>query len=274
MILAVRLVAAVLAAVWAVPLFGVVDLVTALSWREGWEESLVLEASWGSLFTFFMAMPLLALVVRPERYLGAGLWSGVTATALVGGAIIVAEPVVLWLALAAAVTGAIVVGLGLGARRAGLPVPGRPRLQPSWFLAGLALIGLPLWATFAASTAQVPPGAPAEYLTIAFDHWAVQAASGIAVLLASVLAAFVVEVRGMAVWASALSAAVIGVIMALSQELPVATESPVWCIGAVLWGVLMALALHAAPFTGFAPAVAPAGDAAVSAAGPSEASSD
>ena len=62
------------------------------------------------------------------------------------------------------------------------------------------------------------------------------------------------DARALAVCAAALSAAVIGVIMALSQELPVATESPLWSIGAVLWGVLLALALTAAPHTAPSPA--------------------
>ena len=54
MILALRIVALVFALIWAIPLFAIVDLSTALVWREGWEETLALEASWGALFTFFM----------------------------------------------------------------------------------------------------------------------------------------------------------------------------------------------------------------------------
>ena len=36
---------------------------------------------------------------------------------------------------------------------------------------------------------------------------------------------------------------------ALGQGLPVGTESPTWCIAAVLWGTLLALALRVAPFS-------------------------
>lgn len=263
MILAVRIVAGVLAAVWAMILFGVTDLVTALSWREGWEESLLLEASWGALFTFFMVVPLLVVVVRPRRYAEAALWSAVTAVSLVGGTIVTGDATALWLALYAVVTGAIVVGIGLGgSRRAGVPRPARPRVQPSWLLGILALVGIPLWSAYAASASSVPPGAPTPYVTIAFDHWPVQAASGIAVFLASAIATVLVGARTLGVCAAALSAAALGVVMALSQEFPVATESPLWCIGAVLWGALFALGLHAAPFTGPSPA-----DASVAAAG-------
>ena len=255
MILALRIIAGVLAAVWAMPLFGLVDLVTALSWREGWEESLLLEASWGALLTFFIMVPLLVVAVRPGRFAEAVLWSGVTAVSLVVGTIITGDAAALWLALIAAVTGAIVVALGLAAtRRGGLPRPRRPRVQPSWLLGVLALAAIPLWGAYAASAASVPAGAPTPYISITFDHWPVQAASGIAVILASAIAAVVVGARTLGVCAAALSAAVIGVIMALSQELPVATESPLWSIGAVLWGVLLALALLAAPLTAPSPA--------------------
>ena len=271
MILALRLVAGAFVAVWAILLFGVIDLATALSWREGWEESLVLEASWGALFTFFMVVPLLVVAVRPGRYADAALWSGVTTVSLIGGAIITADATTLWLALAAVVTGGIVLALGLaGARRSGLPRPGRPGVQPSWLLGALALGGLPLWSAYAASAASVPPGAPTPYISVAFDHWPVQAAFGIAVALASVIAVVFVEARTLAVCAAALSAVVLGVVMALSQELPVATESPLWCIGAVLWGALLALGLHAAPFTGFSPAQASAAASAPNAERPPE----
>lgn len=264
MALALRIVAAVLAAFWALPLFAVVDLATALSWREGWEDSLLLEASWGALLTFFVVVPLLVVVVRPGRHIEAGLWSGVTAVSLVAGTIITGEATALWPALFAAVTGGIVVALGLlAARRRAVPRPARPRVQASWLLGLLALVGIPLWLAYAASTAAVPAGAPTPYLTNGIDHWPVQAASGIAVILASAIAAIFADWRALAAWAAALSAAVIGVIMALSQEFPVATESPLWCIGAVLWAALLALALHAAPYTASVPAsAAPAGEGA------------
>lgn len=253
MVLALRIVAGSLAAVWAMLLFGITDLATALTWRAGWEPTLVLEASWGALFTFFMILPLVIVVGRPARFAEAGFWSVVVALSLLVGGIAVGDPMPVWLAAAALLTGAIVVGLGLATRRAELPRPKRPHVQPSWLLAALAVAALPLWGTYVAHAGGGHPGVPPS-VTIAFDHWPVQAAAGVAVIFAAVVAALVVDLRAVAVWAAALSAAVIGVTMALSQELPVATESPTWCIAAVLWGTGMALALHAAPYTGLAPA--------------------
>lgn len=255
MILALRLVAGFLAVVWGTLLFGFIDLATALSWREGWEQTLALEASWGALFTFFIAMPLVVVVVRPARYAEAGFWMSVVAFSLLVGAVIAADPVPVWLAVVALITGVIIVGIGVAARRAGLPAPGRPHVRLSWLLCLLAFAGLPLWGTYAAHAAGNHPGVPPS-VTIVFDHWTVQVAAGITLSIAAIVAALVVEARAVAVWAAALSASVIGVTMALSQGLPVATESPTWCIAAVMWGVGMALALHAAPHTGFAAAEA------------------
>lgn len=255
MILALRLVAGFLAVVWGTLLFGFIDLATALSWREGWEQTLALEASWGALFTFFIAMPLVVVVVRPARYAEAGFWMSVVAFSLLVGAVIAADPVPVWLAVVALITGVIIVGIGVAARRAGLPAPGRPHVRLSWLLCLLAFAGLPLWGTYAAHAAGNHPGVPPS-VTIVFDHWTVQVAAGITLSIAAIVAALVVEARAVAVWAAALSASVIGVTMALSQGLPVATESPTWCIAAVMWGVGMALALHAAPHTGLATAEA------------------
>jgi hypothetical protein len=256
--LALRIVAFVFALIWAIPLFAIVDLSTALTWREGWAETLALEASWGALFTFFMVLPLLALVFRPTRSIEVGLWSGVVAVSLVIGAVLFGDPVILLLAGFAVITGAIVVGLGVAARRADPTPPVRPHLRPSWLLLALALAGIPLWGTYVVHSTEPPGGVPSS-VTIAFDHWPVQVGLGVAIMIASVLVALVVELRTIGLWACAFSAAVVGVIMALSQGLPVATESPVWCIVAVLWGTAMGLALHAAPYTGLAPAEAQGG---------------
>ncbi|WP_448810906.1 hypothetical protein [Agromyces bauzanensis] len=249
MILLLRATALVLAAAWAFPLFAVIDLVTALSWRAGWDETIVLEASWGALFTFFMVLPLVLVVLRPARYAEAGCFSLVTAVSLVAAAVFTADPATLLLAAAALVTGAAVVAIGLGARRAGLPRPGRPRFQPSWASAALAVVGVPLWGIYVVNAVAAAAEGEPRSISLGLDHWPVQAAAGIAVVLASLLGAFVVQVRVLGISASALTASVIGVTMALSQGLPVATESPVWSVGAVLWGAVSALAMSAAPFT-------------------------
>ena len=101
MIVGLRVASGVLALVWAVLLFAIIDLLTALTWRAGWEETLALEASWGALFTFFMVVPLLVVMVRPVRYVEAGLWSVVVAASLLAGSIIATDATVVWLAVAA-----------------------------------------------------------------------------------------------------------------------------------------------------------------------------
>ena len=60
-----RVVAGLSALFWAVPMFGLVDLLVVVVNDPGWRESYLLEAGWGVLFAVLVAGPLAVYAVRP-----------------------------------------------------------------------------------------------------------------------------------------------------------------------------------------------------------------
>jgi hypothetical protein len=242
---ALRVAAALLAAVWAVLFFGLVDLSILFMWNDYFAQVVPLEVSWGAFFTFFMVVPLVVVAVKPRRYGEAVLLASVTTVALIVGAVLSGDARPLWLAGAAAVSSGVLILFGItGSRRAGMQPP-VPHIRVSWPMAVLAVAGVPLWWPYighAASAQGVLPGDD----SLGIDHWPVQAAAGVAVMLAAFLAAALVEVRVLATIAAAVSASAIGVSMAAATETPVATETQLWSVLTVMWGTLVALALAAA----------------------------
>ena len=71
--------ALVLAVLWSVPGFGVIDLL--FSWNPQWP--VMVEAGWGLFVSFGLTLPLLVVVVRPARAGGALRHLGVATAALV-----------------------------------------------------------------------------------------------------------------------------------------------------------------------------------------------
>jgi hypothetical protein len=240
MVTALRVVASVLAAVWAVLFFGIIDLTILFMWNEWFVEVAPLEVSWGALMTFFMAVPLVVVAVRPSL-----LWSGVVmnliaAISLSLSATFTAYPAVLWLAFAALATSGIIAGIGLwGARRGAIDMV-VPRFGVHWLLLILAVLGVPLWVPYIAHAAQALGVRPSD-ITLVWDHWPVQAAAGIAVLIGAFAAALLPHTRGLAVVAVSFCAAAIGVSAASHFALAVATETTLWGILCVLWGTSVAL---------------------------------
>lgn len=245
MVVALRVAAALLAALWAVLFFALVDLSIIFMWNDYFADVVPLEASWGAFLTFFMVVPLIVVAVRPRRYGEAVLLAGVTTVAIIIGAALAADPRPLWLAAAAAVSGAVVLALGVWGRNAGVVPTAVLNLRVTVPMAVLAVAGVPLWWPYIAHAASAQGVLPGD-MSLGIDHWPVQAAAGIAVMLAAFLAAVLVEVRVLAAIAAAMPASAIGVTMVASAGLPVATESALWSVFAVLWGTTVALALAAA----------------------------
>jgi len=108
--------------------------------------------------------------------------------------------------------------------------------------------GVPLWWPYIAHAASAQGVLPGDD-SLGIDHWPVQAAAGVAVMLAAFLAAALVEVRVLATVAAAVSASAIGVSMVADAETLVETETQLWSVLTVMWGTLVALALAAATRT-------------------------
>jgi hypothetical protein len=244
-VVALRVAAGLLAAVWAVLFFALIDLSVIFLWNDDFVEVRPLEASWGAFLTFFMVVPLVVVAVRPRRYGEAVMLASVTTVALIIGAALSGDARPLWLAGAAAVSSGVLILFGTSlSRRAGMPPP-VPHIQVSWPMAVLAVAGVPLWWPYIAHAASAQDVLPGDD-SLGIDHWPVQAAAGVAVVLAAFLAAALVEVRVLATVAAAVSASAIGVSMAAGPQTSVATETPLWSVLTVMWGTLVALALAAA----------------------------
>jgi hypothetical protein len=117
-----RVGAVVVALWWAVPFFGIIDLLVGIIPSKfpdeyDWTPTLVTSTSWGLLFTVLVPVPLIAWAVRPTGWVGPQVVA-------VGAAVLVAG-------LAAVAAGQIVVAL-LVAASAAFPRMWRPR--PEWSL--------------------------------------------------------------------------------------------------------------------------------------------
>lgn len=239
---ALRIVSAVFAVAYGTVLFGFIDLGALWLGNPSSSESTHLETSWGSLLTFFGAVPLATLAVRPRSLWATTAVLAILAAAVVAAAIVTGYPAALVLALIAAATTAAVLPLGLALERRGAIRLDPLRIRPTMLPLLLAIIGIPLWGVYVVhATARF--GGPPVDLTLGIDHWPIQAASGIAVVLASFAAALLPVVRPLATSAASLTAAAIGAAASAYSHSASATESKVWGIAIVFWGVAMALAL-------------------------------
>ena len=95
-----RVVAGLSALVWAVPLFGLIDLTTVVAQRgPEWRAGYVLEGGWGLLLTVLVALPLAVLALRPGDPAALAVLGVAVLALLAGGAWAAAAPQLL-LALA------------------------------------------------------------------------------------------------------------------------------------------------------------------------------
>jgi hypothetical protein len=111
--------ASVVALIWAVFFFGIIDFLVAIIPSEfpDFMPFVVLETSWGLLYTFLLPMPLIAWAVRPAGWVGPQV-AGIAAAVLVAG-------------VAALAWGQVFVALLVGASAA-FPRMWRP--APRWSL--------------------------------------------------------------------------------------------------------------------------------------------
>lgn len=246
MVAALRVVALLLAAFWSILGFGVIDLSLLFFPNPVFAAVMPLEVSWGAFVTFFLVVPLATTTVRPSAFWGAVGLGLIAVVALAAGAALTAYPPVLWMVAAGIGTIAAVLLLGLGAARRGRIPAAAPWFGVHWLLLLLALAGPLLWVPYTVHAAQ-SFGVLVDDVTMGIDHWPVQAAAGLAVMLGSLAAALVPRLRRLAVVAVAFCAAMIGVSAAGDAATPAATETVLWAAWCVSWGT--AVALSAQTFT-------------------------
>jgi len=242
MTLLIRVLAILLGAMWALFGFGLVDWTVMVTWDAGFIPVLPLEASWGSVVTFFVAMPFAVVAARPHRWADLVVMAALVVIAIVIGSMLAGDPATLWLAAVVVLTagGIAIPGVvGFRAGEFGARVPWRPGLDIP--LAVLGVAAIPLWGVFVWDAAIVSGERPSD-ITLGLDHWPMHIAAGLLVPAGVILAATIGRVRTLAAAAAALTSISIGVAMAVSQSYPVATASAHWSVLAVLWGAAVLLA--------------------------------
>jgi hypothetical protein len=227
-----RLLAGLGAVFFAVPFFGVVDLLVVLVNDPDWRASYLLEAGWGVLFTFLVAVPCAFLAVRPDR----GLW--VAQLVAVSVSLAVAT---LWTAYAPVLVPAVlVVALAAGVGQLAGVGP-RPLPLDRW-LRWIVVLGAVGAGAFATRVIGEYPAVDPD-LTWGIDHHPVQAAAGLALVAVGAVAAAGVggRVAGwrVPVWTVSVAAGWLGAWSAVHPGVPGSAGAGLG-VTAVAWAVLFA----------------------------------
>lgn len=232
-----RSAAIVFAFVAMVVLMGLIDLFTLLGWvDQQYEWEVPLEASWGALFTFFLAGAYIWVALFPHTPTPAFLQLTIAATALLVSAVAGADWRPLAVAVGVAASG-LVLWLLLGRPAFG----GMTRVTVRWAPLGVAVVGLPLWLPYTLDAFAQSRAGVLGTITQGIEHWPVQGAAGVAIVLASVAMGLWADARPLLRVAVSLSAVYIGMAELAYPDRAGAMGSLLWGVGVILWGVLVAL---------------------------------
>ena len=225
-----RVLAALFAVSWIVfPGFGAIDL--SVTWDPDWPQ--VLEAGWGLYFTVLVGFPFLLVAVRPRSSSRGVLQLGVATVALAVSAIMATEQPLAWVVVALAVQTALVGWLaGVGDRL----FVARSRIsRPLLFLAA---VGAAPWLAYALDMwSQNRQGRFDSDITNGIDHYSVQGAFGLALVLLSLLAAL--RPRDVAPFVpvcAGLAAAYLGLVSFAWQD-AAGGFTRAWSALAIAWGL-------------------------------------
>jgi hypothetical protein len=240
---ALRPAALVLGLVWLFGFYGLIDLAGIFDFGSDEVDLIHLSISWGSLVTYFVAVPLFALALRQvslDEVVGvmAIAFGALSIGALMSG-VATGDAGPLLLAVPLLLTAAALMGLAVprGQSRTAFSMP---RPVPRWHLVALAVVGIALWLPYVVHALKALDKLP-EDVTLGLNHWPVQVSAGVAVMLACVVAATVPGHRRLPIVAASLSSVSIGAGMAANLDAATATEGGPWGIGCVLWGTVLAL---------------------------------
>jgi hypothetical protein len=222
-----RVAAVVFALTWLIyPGFGLIDL--SVTWDPGW--AVGLEAGWGLLFTVLVAAAFVRIAVRPRQPGPAVVQLLCVAAALAVSAAASLEWALVLVALAVA---AEALAVALLVRGGPLTAGGVRVDRPLAVLAGLA--ALPWLAYANAMYAANRVGLP-EDISIGIDHYAVQGAVGLALVVLSGLAAGRPRGRRFVGAGVGLVAAYLGLVCLAWPGTP-GGLGPVWSVLSMAWGV-------------------------------------
>ena len=234
-----RVLATFFALTWLVlPGFGLIDL--SVTWDPGWP--VVLEASWGLFMTVLVGGSFLAIALRPRRSSPASVVLGVALAALLVSAAAGLEWQLLGYAALLAVQLPVV-----------LLVPDRERLRPvAWSvrppLLVCAALGIVPWTVHAErmfASNRRNAGVIIGDVTMGVDHYAVQGALAVSLVVLALLAACWPRGRRYLGASVGLCAGYLGLV-SLAFPATWAGFSPLWSVIAMTWGAAIAVLAFAA----------------------------
>ena len=230
-IIATRVLAVVFALWWLFPGFGIIDLTEVLN--PGL--NVMLEVGWGLFFSVLVAVPFVAIALRPHRALSAAVQLTMASLALALAAVISLE----WQAL---VLSGVVAGQAL---LCAIPKDRerlrRPLRAVHWPLLASVVVALPGWLVYGLTMSELNRQelTSADY-TMGVDHYSVQAALAFALALLSLLCAVWPRVRIMAGLSSGVTAACLGIV-SLGWPIARAAMSQPWSILVIVWAALFSV---------------------------------
>ncbi len=239
--LAVRLGAAASALFWALLFFGLIDLSVIVTSRPEFVGYVPLEASWGALFTFFVAGALVAAAWRPDDTRAPAAQLLIVTVALLVASAATGDRDLLPVAAA---VGASSLLLGVAARRATTTGSG---WHPDLPLLAVAAVGAPFWvahAVHAIDVARAGAG-PGDEFTWDISHWPMHVAAVLTVAAAALVAALWQPGRVLLATSTCLAGLALGLASLLRPEAYAALPGRLPAAVVVLWSVAIgALALH------------------------------
>jgi hypothetical protein len=215
---------------WVVPAMGVIDL--SVTWDEDWP--VVLEAGWGVVMTVGLGLPFLLAAVRPSLARPALVQVYVVTAALLTGAALGLEPQTWWIFAMLVIE---VPFLRLLAARA--PAPRQGAHRPLLVLGALsALAWIPYAWTMAEANRQTLPDSD---ITNDVDHFAVQAALGVALVLLPAAGGLWTPGRRLFATSTALMAVYLGLVSFSWPGQP-AGVSQLWSVVTMTWAAAILVA--------------------------------
>lgn len=252
---AARVVAGLSAAFWAIPFFGLADLLVIVVNDPDWKSSYLLELGWGVLFTLLVSVPLAVAAVRGVTGVVVAQVAAV-AVAVAVAALVAGYPRQLVPALMLALDAGVLAGLAGIRRRLRIRLDPWPRV-----VVGIGALG---GGYYAALLLHDFPATNPD-ITWGLDHQPMQVALGIAMITVGAVATSSLDVQGwrIPVWTLGAAVAAVGAASVAYPGLSGSAGTALgWAAGAwavAFVGVCELRARRTAPDAGDAPA-APAAD--------------
>ncbi|HEX6871242.1 MAG TPA: hypothetical protein VF163_09100 [Micromonosporaceae bacterium] len=229
------------------PGFGLADLMVTISPTPGWVMYSVLEAGWGLLATMFISAAFMAAAIRPQWTYEIAVQVVAVAAALAAAAVAASEPRLWWF------VAGLIAQLGLLVWLA--RISGRPWSDATaeatlwsgdawsrWPMLVMVALGAGPWLVyavdmFAANRAGLGP----VDLTVGVNHWAVQGALALSLILLSVTSIKRPPLRRFSAVRVGLAAAYLG-LCSLRQPDAGAALPAMWSVAAIVWGAAVVMA--------------------------------